>query len=311
MIPCHQKDEVLLDDIRSARPSTDRFDLWWLGQSGYLVHWNGHFLLLDPYLSDSLTEKYAGTDKEHIRMTELAIHPGKLSFVSVASSSHNHTDHLDAGTLVPLAESNPGLTLVLPAANEDFARQRLSGTGGSLPKFVGLDDGQTATVGPWEFHGIAAAHNDIARDEQGRCHYLGCVVRFGPFALYHSGDTLWHEGLVPALRPHLVDLALLPINGDRPERRVAGNLNGTEAAALAKAIHAGLVVPCHYHQFTFNTEEPDEFAAVCQRLGQPFRILRCGERLGLSHSDAGLQVEASPGSSSSSSAISEVRQSLA
>jgi L-ascorbate metabolism protein UlaG (beta-lactamase superfamily) len=30
--------------------------LWWLGLSGFLIQWQGHHLLLDPYLSDSLTK---------------------------------------------------------------------------------------------------------------------------------------------------------------------------------------------------------------------------------------------------------------
>ena len=48
-------------------------------------------------------------------------------------------------------------------------------------------------------------------------------------------------------------VALLPINGSAPERRVAGNLNGVEAATLAHAIGARMVIPCHYEMFAFNT----------------------------------------------------------
>ena len=70
---------------------------------------------------------------------------------------------------------------------------------------------------------------------------------------------------------------LLPINGNRPERRVAGNLNGTEAATLAKACGADMVVPCHYDMFEFNTESPEEFSTICERIGQPHRVLLNGE----------------------------------
>ena len=31
--------------------------------------------------------------------------------------------------------------------------------------------------------------------------------------------------------------------------------------------------------FEFNTATPDEFVAECERLGQPYRVLRQGERL--------------------------------
>ncbi len=80
------------------------------------------------------------------------------------------------------------------------------------------------------------------------------------------------------LQTHRVDLAMLPINGRAPERRVAGNLDGREAANLAKQMGARRAIPCHYEMFEFNTASPDEFVAECERIGQPYRVLRCGER---------------------------------
>jgi L-ascorbate metabolism protein UlaG (beta-lactamase superfamily) len=212
-------------------------------------------------------------------MTGIAIAPRLLTGLAAVTSSHLHTDHFDAATLLPLAAANPGLALVLPAANVVSARDRLGPGAGGL-RFVPLDAGATAEAGPFRFTGVAAAHNEVETDPLGRCRFLGIVAEFGGFAVYHSGDTLWHPGLVPALTKHpKLDLALVPVNGNRPERGVAGNLNGTEAAALARAAGAALAVPHHFEMFTFNTEPPDEFEAACARLGQPFRTLRCGERL--------------------------------
>jgi L-ascorbate metabolism protein UlaG (beta-lactamase superfamily) len=59
---------------------------------------------------------------------------------------------------------------------------------------------------------------------------------------------------------------------------VAGNLNGAEAAALAKAIGARLAIPHHFDMFAFNTDTPEEFVRVCGQLGQPCQVLRGGER---------------------------------
>lgn len=275
MIAALQKDDALLADINAAPTDADTFQLWWLGQSGFLLHWNGDFLLLDPYLSDSLTKKYAATDKPHVRMSERVVSPAALSRVRWVTSSHNHTDHLDAETLTALSVVGR-FTLLLPEANIEFARERLSG---AAVDYCGLDDGTSVQAGPFFITGLAAAHNTIERDAAGHCRFLGFVVRFGAFAIYHSGDTLWHAGLVPALLPHKLDLALVPINGNLPERRVAGNLNGAEAACLAKAVGAKLAVPHHFHQFEFNTAEPDEFIATCGRINQPCRVLRGGERL--------------------------------
>ena len=273
MIAPFLRDEAFLADL--ARPLADEeLRVWWLGQSGFLVRHGGSFLLLDPYLSDSLTRKYAHTDKPHVRMTERVIAPEKLANISIVTSSHNHTDHLDADTLIPLRKVNPQMRLVIPEANRAFVAERL---GISVSEPVGLDDGASAEVDGWHFTGIAAAHNALDRDAAGHHKFLGCIVRRGAWTLYHSGDTLLYPGLVEKLRAFRIDAAFLPINGHRPERRVAGNLDGREAAQLAHDIDARCVVPCHYEMFEFNTASPQDFIAECKRLGQPHRVLRAGE----------------------------------
>jgi L-ascorbate metabolism protein UlaG (beta-lactamase superfamily) len=59
---------------------------------------------------------------------------------------------------------------------------------------------------------------------------------------------------------------------------VAGNLDGAEAARLAKSIAARLVIPCHYEMFEFNTADPAEFIQTAQSIDQPYQVLQCGER---------------------------------
>ena len=280
MIAPLRKDDALLAEI--AQPGAPgELRIWWLGQSGFLVQCEGRRLLLDPYLSDSLTTKYAGTDKPHVRMTERVIAPERLTGISVVTSSHNHTDHLDADTLQPLLRANPRMRIVIPEANRAFVANRL---GISISEPVGLDDGASATVEGFEFHGIAAAHNAIDRDANGNCHCLGYIIRIGGWTLYHSGDTLLYPGLVEKLRAFAIDVAFLPINGNQPERRVAGNLDGREAAQLAHDIGARCVAPCHYEMFEFNTASPEEFVAECGRLGQPHRVLHAGESLSIAGS---------------------------
>ena len=40
-------------------------------------------------------------------MTERVVRSGALDFIDVVTSSHNHTDHLDADTFVPLRSRTP------------------------------------------------------------------------------------------------------------------------------------------------------------------------------------------------------------
>ncbi len=276
-----QKDETFLADVCRALDSGGR-RLWWLGQSGFLIIQNGCAIILDPYLSDSLTRKYADTDKPHVRISERVVDPyalGKLGVINLITTSHNHTDHFDPETLHALMQVDPAIPLVVAAANRDLAIERLGEEFSS--NLMLLDANKSVTCREMEIHGIAAAHNTVERDQQDQCRFLGYVIRWGPLTLYHSGDTLLHNQLVPSLRRFEIDLALLPINGDKPERRVAGNLDGPQAAQLAHDIGAHCVIPCHYDMFEFNTASPDEFVARCKALGQDYVVLRAGERFDL------------------------------
>lgn len=273
------KDDRLLADLAATRNDQTGFHLWWLGQSGFLVQWQERHLLIDPYLSDSLTKKYAATDKPHVRMTAIPIAPERLNFIDVVTSSHNHTDHLDHETLWPLLRANPQLQMVIPEANRAFIADRLR-TDPQWP--IGVNDGTTVSVAGFQFTGLASAHEQLETDEQGNYRCLGYLIRFGPWTIFHPGDAVPYDGMVERLLElageDRIDVALMPINGRRPERRVTGNFWGREAAEFAHRIGAGIVLPMHYEMFTFNTESPDEFVTAAEKLHQPYRVLRCGER---------------------------------
>ena len=275
MKPAYKKNQDLLSEIKNADESSEKFHLWWLGQSGFLIKWCQDYILLDPYLSDSLTDKYSKTDKPHIRITEQTLNPKDLDFVSIATSSHNHTDHLDDQTLLAINRFGPGLRLILPKANVKFANERLGKDSGI--ELIGIKENESIRIGNFTINGIAAAHNEVERDEEGSPIYMGLIVQFGNWAIYHSGDTLWHDQLTNSLMNRSIDVAIVPINGNDPSRRVAGNLNGTEAAALSKAINAKIAIPHHFDMFEFNTASPDEFTKACERLKQPFCVLQNGQ----------------------------------
>ena len=243
-------DDAFLADVRAAGPGVH---LWWLGQSGYLLAAGGRHLLVDPYLSDSLTAKYAGTDTPHVRMTRRVVAPEELAFADVVLSTHAHTDHLDAETLEPILRG--GGTLVAPAGTVDEARRR----SGVEP--TPIAEGDAVEIPGFRVEAVPAEHTGP--------HCVGYVITAGGIRVYHSGDTT----SVPDVPP--VEVALLPINGK------LGNLDGVAAARAARRIGAGLAIPCHYATFRFNTASTREFTAECRRLKQPSRVLRAGERLTL------------------------------
>jgi L-ascorbate metabolism protein UlaG (beta-lactamase superfamily) len=242
--------------VEEAPPGA--LNLWWLGQSGFLVKVGGRHLLVDPYLSDSLTAKYAGTPTPHVRMTRRVVDPARLGFVDVVTASHGHTDHLDADTLRAVRPR----TLVCPPGARELAHER----SGLVPHVV--DEDETVSFAGFDFTAVHAEH-----DVPGGA--VGFVIRYGTWTLYHSGDTVAYTGLGERLRRFAPDVAILPINGK------VGNMNGREAASVAKEAQAGLAIPCHFEMFEFNTASPDDFVDACGQLGQPYRVLRAGERLTL------------------------------
>ena len=271
-----QKDDAFLQDIESARTDdTNALYTWWLGQSGFLVMCNGKTVLFDPYLSDSLTRKYAETDKPHTRITELVVDPIRMEGIDVITSSHNHTDHLDHETLAALFESNPETQFIIPEANRDFVATRL----GCDPDWpIGLNDGVSIELEGISFHGLASAHDELKTNEKREHHFMGFVIELGPWTIYHSGDTRLYDGLADRLNKFSIDLAFLPINGYKPERRVAGNLSAEEAAQLAFDCNIGATIPHHYDLFEFNTADPIDFGTACAKRNVNCQILRNGEK---------------------------------
>ena len=232
-------------------PSSAGTHVWWLGQSGFLLGCEGRHLLVDPYLSDSLTAKYEGTETPHVRMRPRVVAPEQLAYVDVVLSTHGHTDHLDAETLRAV-----GAPVVAPARIVELARERSGG------EVTGVSEGETVEAAGFRVTAVPAEHPGE--------HCVGYLIEAGDHRLYHSGDTAWVD---PGVRG--VDVAFLPINGK------LGNLDGPDAARLAQTVGAALAVPCHFGMFEFNTATPDAFVAECERLGQPYRVLGLGERLTL------------------------------
>ena len=268
-------DAALLDDIEAAPQDHLLFHLWWLGQSGFLLQWNGSRLVFDPYLSEALTAKYADTSTPHVRISRRTIDPARLRSVTLVTSSHHHTDHLDRETLVPLLATNPDAALVAPRAWRELAASRIAPHERRLRP---IDAGESAKIGPWQVSALPAAHERVEQDPEGFHRYLGYIVRFGEFAVYHAGDTVRYEGQAERLRAEGIDIAMLPINGRDPSRGVPGNMSGAEAARLAHDAAVRAAVPCHFDLFAFNTAPPDTFMQTAANLGQRVRLLKMGER---------------------------------
>jgi L-ascorbate metabolism protein UlaG (beta-lactamase superfamily) len=119
-------------------------------------------------------------------------------------------------------------------------------------------------------YAVPSAHPELEWTSAGGYPYLGYLIRFGRWTIYHAGDCAPYPELAGHLRPFNVNVAILPIGG--------GKFAASEAAQLATEIGAGWLVPMHYG--TFEEDRENEF--VSHMLGHwpqlRFRVFRCGEK---------------------------------
>ena len=122
--------------INQDRSQDSLVRFWWLGQAGFALRRHDALLLIDPYLSDSLAEKYRNSEFKHLRMMPPPVTPEELGECTWYLCTHGHTDHMDPGTirailqasspnfLIPRAELDRGRERGIPAGNTWHQRRR-------------------------------------------------------------------------------------------------------------------------------------------------------------------------------------------
>ena len=251
---------------RLALPRERRPAFYWLGQAGFVLDTGPYRLVIDPYLSDSLAEKYRGRIYPHQRMMAAPVDPDGLGNVDLVLSTHQHTDHMDPATLQPLLAARPAVKLVTPRAAEAEALKRAAVTADRL---ILIDAGERIEPLPGLFvTATRSAHETLERDEQGRYRFLGYLIEVGGLRVWHSGDTVPFEGMVAEVAELRPDIVLLPVNGRSAEllaNGVPGNLALDEAIALARDVGAKALIAHHFGMFDFNTADP---AAIDARVAE-------------------------------------------
>ena len=255
-----------------ASPPDKAVGLAWLGQAGFALRHAGRRFLIDPYLSDHLARKYAGTEFPHERMMPPPVNAEEIRDLDLVLCSHRHGDHLDAGALPTLAANNPHCRFLVPRAEVPSALQ----IGLTEARLIPANDGDTIRVSEsLVIQAISSAHETLQVNDRGEHHFLGFILKLGALTLYHSGDCVVYDGLAERLRMPRIDLALLPVNGrsDRlTSRGILGNMTFDEAQALCVAAGIGAWVPHHFGLFACNTADPTELQS---RAAQARSGLRC------------------------------------
>jgi L-ascorbate metabolism protein UlaG (beta-lactamase superfamily) len=277
----YKQGTALLEEIKKSRPGEGTVELWYMGQHGFVISLGGLVFYIDMILD----EQKNGEGKS-VREFPPPFAPDAIQRVDYVLCTHNHGDHLNLETLVPLAKANPGARFVVPQPWQGV----LSDGGIAKDRILGVRENEEISLGSTvKLLPVIAVHTpyiqeDPERDEKGVSTCMGFILKGEGLSIYHAGDT-W---IVPALVQSLkaagpVNIALLPINGTDWERTAGyciGNVSALDATKLARAIPADLTIPAHYDMFAGNSENPALFAAYMNKHcpEKRFHICALGER---------------------------------
>ncbi|MHC4740473.1 MAG: MBL fold metallo-hydrolase [Planctomycetota bacterium] len=266
-IAFYDTEEALADQLQALCDVDDILRFRWLGQAGFIFLYKDFRLMIDPYLSDFLAEKYAGEEFAHIRMMSPPIRPKQVKKLDFLLCSHAHSDHLDPLTVSEVMESSPECRIVAPAAETEKIRTLGLDSARVIPTNEGdcIDLGEDISIAV-----VASAHEQIKTNQAGQHFFLGYILRFGQLTIYHTGDGIPYKGLEEKLAGKSIDLAMMPVNGRdeyRTSRNIIGNFTFDEAFDLCRRLNIPLMMCHHFGMFDFNTIDPDVLRRRINELG--------------------------------------------
>ena len=242
----------------------------WVGHATVAVHDDADVFLTDPHFG------------ERAFLPRRIVPPGvPLAAIppdAFAVISHNHYDHLDAGTVAALPET---VTWFVPLGLADWFRAR------GRERVVELDWWQSARHGRWTLTCLPSQHWS-RRIEQGVNGSLWCawLIDSGKRRYFFAGDSGYFAGFAEyGRRFGPIDLALLPIGAYEPRWFMRyQHLNPADAVAVTRDLAARRMLGIHWGTFDLTDEPLDlppralaEAVAAAGEEPERFRVLAIGE----------------------------------
>jgi L-ascorbate metabolism protein UlaG (beta-lactamase superfamily) len=265
MIEPFQYGTALVEEIETT--FTRMPTLWWLGHAGFVIRFANITFYIDPVLA---------TPPGATRAARSPLDPALVRHADLVLCTHSHSGHMDGPTLEAVLKASPHAKVVLPKSAAEAARA----LGVPYSRMTTTDSGLRVEYFKEGLYGrvyaVPSAHPELNWTAIGGYPFLGYLIRFDRWTLYHSGDTVLYEGLADKLRPYNVNVAMLPISGR--------SMSMYQAADLAQSIGAQWMIPMHYG--TFARKGGDDIGAesrfVMHMLGhrpaQAFKVFKLGEK---------------------------------
>ncbi len=186
-------------------------EITWLGHASFRFVWKKRVAYVDPYVPD----------------------PNPLS-ADVIVSTHDHFDHCD-------------INVARRYMKEDTVYVGPPACAQKVPNLRVIRPGETLVVKDIKIEAVPAYNigKPFHPKEKG---YIGVILDFGGFRIYHAGDT----DVIPEMKDIRADLALLPIGGTY-------TMDEKEAARAVELIRPRYIIPMHYNYLQGLEKDPEEF----------------------------------------------------
>jgi L-ascorbate 6-phosphate lactonase len=235
--------------VKAIQVPAGHLAIFWLGQAGFVYKTpTDRVIYIDPYLSDCV-HRLLHTERYGFKR----IMPSLLQAEEVEADqivcTHSHADHFDYDA-IPILARKPNLHFTAaPDCRAEFEKLWVP-----AEKYTILSKGQTLDYGDFQLTGIYADHGDLAPLA------LGILLQVGSIRVWQVGDTAFRPDQWQDMFQNAIDVLIPPING------AYGNLDSIQAARLAQAAHARLVIPCHFWMFAEHGGDPAQFLEACKEI---------------------------------------------
>jgi L-ascorbate 6-phosphate lactonase len=245
-----------IDDTIAVTPT-----LWWLGHAGFVLRFANITFYIDPCLSDP---------PGRVRRTAAPLNAAEIRHADMIFTTHAHAGHMDGPTISAILAASKTAKVALPK----IAVEEAHAAGIPYERMTSTDSGLRIEYFKENLYGrvysVASAHPELDWTQAGGYPYLGYLIRFGRWTVYHAGDCAPYPELAHNLRPFTPAVLLLPMG--------PGKFSPAQAADLAEEVGAVWVVPMHYGTFDDASEAEFVDHLLGHRPMQRFHIGKVGEK---------------------------------
>lgn len=224
-----------------------------INHATFLIQVNGLNILTDPIWSERASPfAWAGPKRVHAPGVALA----DLPPIDVILISHNHYDHLDADTLLTIAQQDSGAPLILAGLGNAAYFDKLG-----MYSAIDLDWEQTHSLANVDFVFSETRHRSgRGLTDQMKTLWGGFVIDAPQGTLYFAGDTGYDKHFKATGNKHgPFDWALLPIGAYEPRWFMKDvHVNPAEAVQAHLDLRAKKSIGMHFGTFQLTYERREQ-----------------------------------------------------